>query len=432
MTAEFQIDVSWLAEAYGPIEIGKTAASLSIRIGEETATRIEDDWAKTVQSQTRVAAYPLAIWLASSWWRLRWEARPFKGVPGTSWRMAHELPAAGHGFLWPPLTFESDGERILASCRPTRPLSGEPLRYLADFRESISASSFERTIDDFLDLVLARLASSGVMGTELEAIWKEVREERQDPELARLRQLEACLGFEPDGAPEDVLSRLTLLDSAAGPGAINEIAPICSGPDPAQALAEIEAFASLPGVHAKVQIAANPSWEGAEVAPWVMGRELARHVRRESGLGTGAMSDGALADLIGMSSEVFGQVPEYRSPLGLAVRADQDTGLKLLFRKRNRPGRRFEAARFLGEQIRSNAEEIWLPSTDTSTVRQKVQRAFAAELLCPIDALSEFLRDDYSPAAFEAASETFGVSERAVESHLANNHLIPSDWVSAG
>jgi Zn-dependent peptidase ImmA (M78 family) len=75
-------------------------------------------------------------------------------------------------------------------------------------------------------------------------------------------------------------------------------------------------------------------------------------------------------------------------------------------------------------------QERWLPVTDTGTARQKTQRAFAIEFLCPISALDEYLEFDFSAEAMEEAAEYFGVSELAVRSHLANHGRIPVDAVT--
>jgi Zn-dependent peptidase ImmA (M78 family) len=101
----------------------------------------------------------------------------------------------------------------------------------------------------------------------------------------------------------------------------------------------------------------------------------------------------------------------------------------LFFRRRNRPGRRFEAARFIAEQLQAPTTDRWLAATDARTARQKTQRAFAAELLCPIDVLRSELAGDYGDEALEEAAERFGISVRAVQSQLANHDLIPFDAV---
>ena len=75
----------------------------------------------------------------------------------------------------------------------------------------------------------------------------------------------------------------------------------------------------------------------------------------------------------------------------------------------------------------ANTNDRWLPATDAKTARQKLQRAFAIEFLCPIQSLTEFLGDDFSSDATEEAAEHFGVSHTAVETHLVNNGLLSSD-----
>ena len=144
------------------------------------------------------------------------------------------------------------------------------------------------------------------------------------------------------------------------------------------------------------------------------------------------MSDEELASVLNIPADRLRRpaVATSRPHLGLAIRNGQQDHLKLLFRKRNRPALRFEAARFVAEEILTPKQESWLPATDTSTARQKVQRAFAAEFLCPIGALRDFLNGDFSPEAIEEAGEYFGVSELAVKSHLANHRQIPFDSVT--
>jgi len=425
------IDVSWLPESHGPREVSCTAASLRIEIGDKVATRIDDDWSKSVWESTRVSAYPLALWIASSWWRLRWESRPFRSAPDTSWRMSHEVAGAGHGYLWPLMTFESDGLAIDVTCRPSNPLSGEPIRYLAGFRDTISASVFEQILDQFADLVLARLDASGIGQTDLHHLWRAVREERRDPDLAHSRQLEARLGFDPGEAPEVLMQRLSALCRSAGQGAVDELAPVCAGPENAAILDKIQQFAEGPGVTAHGSMAESLKAENAVFStPWERGQSLARMARQHLGLDHRPISDKQLADALGVSEFPKPDPLFARSPLGLAIRSSGGSQMKLLFRKRNAPALRFEAARFLSEQVSAPEWESWLPATDTRTARQKAQRAFAAEFLCPIGALRQFLDKDFSPDSIAAAGEHFGVSDLAVKSVLANHREIAYDLVT--
>jgi hypothetical protein len=344
--------------------------------------------------------------------------------------MSHEMPGAGHGYLWPLVTFESDGEQIDTVCRPSNPLSDEPVKYLASFRETISASTFELTLDEFVSLVLARLEACGTGGTYLHDLWREVREERADPELTNERRLEARLGFDPGEAPEGLMRRLDVLCESAGRGAVDELAPVCAGPQYAGILDRIEYFSSLPGVTAHPSMADSFSLpEVAFTAPWERGRGLARMARQNLGFGNQPISDKQLAEALGIFELPKPDGPASRPPLGLVIRNSGTNRMKLLFRKRNLPALRFEAARFLSEQVSAPQGESWLPATDTSTARQKAQRAFAAEFLCPIGTLRQFLNGDFSPEAIEEAGEYFGVSDLAVKSVLANHREIPFDWV---
>jgi Zn-dependent peptidase ImmA (M78 family) len=72
-------------------------------------------------------------------------------------------------------------------------------------------------------------------------------------------------------------------------------------------------------------------------------------------------------------------------------------------------------------------KEKWLPVTDIATARQKMQRAFAAEFLCPIDTLLEHLGGDYSQDRMEEVAAHFEVSGLAVHTHLVNNGILSRD-----
>jgi hypothetical protein len=343
--------------------------------------------------------------------------------------MSHEVAAAGHGFVWPRLVFASDGDTISVQCRPTSSLSEEPVRYLSEFDVWMRADEFETATDQFVDLVLRRLDSLGE--TELHVLWKEVLSERADPDQAAGRRIEARLGYDPDEAPLELVGRIVSLATQVGTGAVDEIAPVCAGSGPESILNEVVRLASRPGVMGRIDLRRECIEEDRNCAPWYAARLLARRLRVSLGLGTQRIGNQDLADLIGIpAQELKGQAtPATSGPIGLAVRNWPGNELKFLFRKRNAPGRRFEAARFLADFLCAEQPDRWLPVTDAATARQKLQRAFAAEFLCPIESLKNYLGAEFLPEAFEDAAEYFGISERAITSHLANHHLIPRGFV---
>ena len=430
MTSNFSIGSEWLSSESGSPEIRETSAFISIAFDDYLATRCEDGWSKSIRPNVRASAYPLALWFAASWWRLRWEPSYDKKTQDSdAWRMAHELPATGHGFIWPRLIFASDGEAIDVTCLPSSRVSPEMIKYLELFHTSTAAAIFEQTASEFISLVLARLNALGIQETSLHALWEEVNEERANPEAAAYRRLEARLGFDPDDAPEALVERLLGLMPRVGPEAIGEVAPACAGSDPVDVFDRIVQLAASPGIEATFPITdfentvVSPVY--ARTKPWDRGRLLARAVRARLSLGNDRLSSKNFSALLGVSPSVLERQQETQKPLSLGVRDARPEVVKLIFRRRSVPGRRFEAARLLGDHINAPVEERWLPATDAKTVRQKIQRAFAAEFLCPIDRLKDFLGQDYSSDdAINEAGDYFGISPLAVRSHLANHGLI--------
>lgn len=412
----------WSTSQQGPREIRETTCYLSIKISDKIATRIEDRWSKTVDDRIHISAYPLAIWLAASWWRLRWEPRP-RSTPGLDWKMSHLMPAAGHGYLWPVLQIDCDGEEAFITCTSTSQVDHEPIRFLSSFDATAKVRDLEAAIDDFIEFVTLRLQSIEIHDSELQRLWKEILEERNDAEASRYRRLEAQLGFEAGEGPEDLLDRLLSLRTRAGEEAIGEIALACSGSDPSGALSGILERIEAGGVTGKLRI---PSLQkpGAELPPWQRGRQLASTARKSSGISTDRVEDTVLEEILGAKLSSGLLSTKNKVSAGIVVR-DPDTGsAKYHFRRHNSSGLRFEAARFMGDALIAPAEDRWLMESDSNSARQKLQRAFAAEFLCPIDRLTEFLGGDFSNEAIDEAGMHFQVSSLAIQSHLANHQVI--------
>ena len=432
MPSKFTIQADWVPGEFERDDIAATMAELCIKLDDRTATDIEDTWSRSVRPTVRLSALPLAMWFASSWWRLRWEPRPSNMAEiRTAWRMAHEMPAAGHGFIWPVVSFESDGNSIDVRCVPTQYSDSEPIRYLSGLHTSVGVEEFEQVIDEFIQLVIERLRLSERESFELADLWAEVRSERADREVYEYRKIEALLGFDPDEAPADLIDRLLSMSSRAGHRAITEIAAMGGRDKVADDLQQLIDISETRGLQASMsneieQIRPACTLDSTgQAPPWELGRTAASQLRSLGGLGDAPLSDGDLAQLFSIDATLlsYDDTPD-RPPIGLAVRNGSSAVVNLHFRKRHRRGRRFEAARFIAEKIFAPAEESWLPVSDSKTYRQKVQRSFAAEFLAPISGLKCFLNGDFSPDATDEAAGRFGLSSLAIRSHLANHGLI--------
>lgn len=432
MSRPFAIDMEWLDGSYGAPEIRQTTGWLDIVVDGQRATRNEDHWSRTVRSTVLVSGFPLALWLATSWWRLKRESAP-SDMRNISWRMAHELPAAGHGYVWPCLSFTSDGEGVEIRCRIGDSDPSSTVSYLSHFAKRLSAADFELAVRDFIDFVLARLDAVGILESDLHVIWGEIDAECRDKIVANRRSFEARLGFDPDEAPVEVVDRLMALASDAGEDAAAEIASACAGERAGAELMAVQTLAANAGLVGRIDL--EPSaliWSGptpdAIATPWDRGHDLARTARQVLGFGSAPVSDAQLSGILGIApGDLSGSNAVWNSSkLGLAIRADSSNELRFVYRKPIRQARRFESARFLGDFLSAPFTDKWLPSTDTKTARQKMQRAFAAEFLMPIVSLKEFMIADFSQDNMEAAAEHFQVSPLAVRSHLANHGLVPA------
>ncbi|MEO5341062.1 MAG: hypothetical protein H7837_11205 [Magnetococcus sp. MYC-9] len=435
MNESFSLIPQWFPAGHGPDEIRQTSGFLRIDIQNRPATRVDDDWAKSVRDTVLVSCYPLAIWFASSWWRLCWEPIP-ETAPNTDWCLSHDMRGAGHGFLWPPMRFISDGETVSIICTPSAAESNEPIRYLTNCRASIPVDAFTKAIESFIQTVLARLDVVGMQNTELHAIWREVVMERGNLQATSHRRLEATLGFDPDGAPEDIAENFLKLSEEAGEAAVIEIAAACANRDPSLILDDIRKSVVSSGITGN--LSGIPKLSTADLcdrlnpAPWDRGRALARAVRAVLGNRMDPIPDRHMCDLLGVRTEdlTVDHTPMARLPWSLAIRETEGNQVNLLFRYKGLCSRRFEMARWLGDSFLAPMRDRWLPATGKKTARQKMQRAFAAEFLAPIDALHSFFDGDFTDEdRIEEAGKHFGVSPLTVKSHLSNHSLVLPETV---
>lgn len=123
------------------------------------------------------------------------------------------------------------------------------------------------------------------------------------------------------------------------------------------------------------------------------------------------------------------QAHQPSGPLSFSL-DDSPTKGKVVLRSKFETGRRFNLARLLGDRVAAAGGGRLIPATRAHTYRQKVQRSFAAEFLCPFEPLADMLQGDFSAEAIEDAASQFNVSERTVRTLLANHHLIDREEVA--
>jgi hypothetical protein len=403
------------------VEDEATLGELGIHVGQTCLTQAVDSNSNEPRNGANLSAYRLAEWLAWHWWRLRWE--PARQRPrDVDWSAAHDLACIGGGWLWPNITIKSDGVRIVLHARSSREVETEPLRYTTDTIKYISAATFEEGVDDFVASVLTRLESCTCRDTDLHSIWSELNTERQDEEVSLYRRFEAHLGYNPDEADSALIERLIIDGAAVGLDAMSEVA----ADDRQSALGVRETareygFDTRPGdgVH---RDSALPAVDRSQVPAWKVGVDVASQLRGQEHLGDAPITNTRLADLCGIRKQDLSRRDSTRNvAFTFALDDEKSQTGRVVLRSGREQERRFAVARLLADRLLDEKGELLHPATRAYTYRQKMQRAFAGEFLCPVNSLLGFLNDDFSDEKQQDAAEHFNVSQLTVQTLLVNN-----------
>ena len=333
----------------------------------------------------------------------------------------------GAGYIWPDLSFSSDWETVLVSARRTEPSAAQPIRYLNDFSVSIPVEDFKRGIDGFMIGTIARLTETVGRETDLSGLWSTVVDERRDGDLARRRKLEACMGYDPDEAPRELLDNLQDAIGTYGDGAVHELAAACKN----ETLPQIETLADeTRRKHLNVRLASYDTLSGRIADECSALYPLWKRAKKAAGIARsvwnvdGPISTRVLADLFEVDdNELSERLTDGPPRLSAGLRDDDDPGrMRISWNIRSPSARRFSLARLVADHLASPPEERLLPATRVITSRQRFQRAFAQELLCPYDKLQDVIGPGPpSVDDVEYAAEQFDVSTWVIVCALANN-----------
>ena len=410
-----------------------TLGRLTIVANGHCATEGMDLHENALEEGPLVSGYPIAQWLAWNWWRLRWEPPMPRSAPHRStesWAMSHMLSTIGSGYCWPDITITSDGFSTELACRAWTDTAHATFRYLGQERtEVVLTSAFDSAVDAFIESVLELLPGGGRSDDSLRTLWAEIRQERQDPVVERFRRMEARIGSDPDEREEGEIEALLARAVQLGEAAFEELAgdPLVHTDDNGRLLRgrEIEETARRFGFHWNPNEAVtlhdapdSGAW-GSEPA-WKAGQSAAQALREQEHLGLDPLNDQRLCDLVGVSEEAL--ETDAVATKVIAFMLHQHESPSVVLRSRNLPGRRFELARLLGDRALVGDGRLF-PATSTSSYRQKVQRAFAAELLCPWDAAEPMLHAVVSEDDAMDVANYFGVSPLLLLNRVSDHGL---------
>lgn len=402
----------------------------TIRAGEVCLTEGFDSYINGYRTGPLVSGYYAAEWFVWNWWRLCTEPR--SGAP--DWWRAHRMIAIGEGYIWPRITIFSDGLRTtLVSEESARP-DARPFRYFGSKTVVLPTKEFEAALDSFVPQMLGRLREEHVPDTNLDRLWRDLIEERKDPEQRRLRRLEALLGREPDESQDSLVQEMVDDADDLGANAVEELAAdrgqdrtgsgsIVTGRR-IRDMAEVDGVKAAPRDAVRLAAFSGVSW-GGDVPAWRVGAAAARALREQEGLGAASISDRRLAQMAGTLERVL-EAPAALQQISFVLDERMESA-RIVLRSRWHAGRRFDLARLIGDRLIRGWGEPLHPATHGGTYRQKAQRSFAAELLAPFEAVDEMMHGDYSAEHQQEVADYFDVSVMTVNSLLKNHGRIERD-----
>ena len=452
MRSAFSISHEWLHSKM--LEDSERATQAKVYMLATTGHRrshlmaCESRWDEEVRDYARLSTLPIAHWFKSNWWRLLWEASTEGGV-SPDWKMSHKIGAAGEGYVYPDITFTSDWDTVHIQAKGGTRFRTAPISYTESCNVFVPVDDFRQAMAGLIEETIDRLNTTGEKGNELAAIWNIINEEQSDPEQAEWRKMEACLGYDPDEAPEDLVEKLlSMYSSDFGAEAVQEVA-VASKDKATNDIDILSDYFSLSRPQWSVRVEGRSKildqmnanihngYRRHDVElPWQRASRAARVAREVWQLAKDPIATSKLTEIFGVNIQDEDMVSDSMTgqiPLSAGMRARSDGDFDIILRQRHPTGRRFALARLIGDFLNDSKQEPLMPATNAKTNRQKFQRAFAQEFLCPAQELGDYLNLDMYPFPTEDdiddAAHHFDVSPATVQMTLVNKGMVEREML---
>ena len=438
-----RFEVDWQVEGVNAAaEERSTIADLRIFIGGDNVCAYEQprrrskgrttaDRRTNVQhvDHVTVSVYPLAEEIALNWWRL------FGSRDGE----LRLLDGRG-GYALPDVRLAFDGAGLAVRCLAAV-YENPDVRFTHRGDSRLTRAEAESALTDFLQNVVDRLTAAEVQDSGLQLRWKRVLASRQDAEESAFCEAAGALGLDPyhitdtdaelivnvgalfTGDPlAELLSGFSTADSrACGHGVLAWLH---------KAEARPESLSQLPGLDDLRDAMADVRQSGQDEWPWAAGYRCARAVRRHLNIGLGERLDvPALAERL--EGTRFADAPPVSGVRAIVETRAEATHVHLpTIRSRyGEMSKLFAFCRALGDAVANPAVERSAVNDLHNAVRQATGRAFAAELLTPIDEVLSMQDDGKN---LREIAEDFGVAQAVVERQLQNQQRIRTACEATG
>lgn len=437
MTSRPELRVRWEWEPSGAVrarEHAATWARVEIWVGSECVTLVEDRESGSSRRSVYCPLYPLAEWIAYNWWFIQSDARPASGLavrwaPDRSHTSAllrrHSIRGSGDGFLWPDLVIVPEGRQTRLVWRRDRSESADRvISYLNQGEALVDPTSVVQELEYVVSEVLTRLAEQGISDTPLHKEWEAIQQAH--PEEAEFCHAAARLGLDPYSEVGPYQSSILRASELLSGNLLNDFLDAVEPKNIDTALDWIESAGEVIRADRK---------RGAEVRelrrelrhdlnrrsafPWEVGWAQAKQVRSTLGIADTAPFD--------LKKYILGieHISADRRLLAAGGPVQHNDPVVVTGQSQPVPARRFTLARAFWHHLWDEEDALFLVTT-AYTDRQKIERAFAAELLAPAAGVSRSLESTPEGATtedMERVAAAFEVSPLVVRHQLQNQLL---------
>lgn len=410
----FRYSANWVEDVPNAApEEQATVADLRLFLSEQNVTmHVRGEQAF---DHITVSLYPIAEGLAHDWWT----------IFGDRDRQI-SLVKYRSGFVLPDVRFQFDGSAFEISALQ-RTYRNPDVRFWGGTSEFLTRAEAEGVLSHFISVVLEQLTKR-VSNTGAALRWARVQASRQDAEEAAFCECAGALGRDPY---EVDISVSDLIDDAARIFTGEPLNEFLAGAKNFSASNLLEwirrAESRSTGkstVHNLSAIADAVSLEaptrGSE-RPWALGYRRARALRRHLGV-----SQSSRFTTLSALARQFGASQKFEPADNIdgirALRSDHNGNISIHLRDHGSSPHAEEAARF--SFARAVGDVTCFPGPTRAVVnelhfatRQAAGRAFAAELLAPIEEIKSMLADKHDTITI---AEEFGVSTVLIDRQIEN------------
>jgi hypothetical protein len=234
------------------------------------------------------------------------------------------------------------------------------------------------------------------------------------------------MGYDPDEAPDQTIADLQTAALVYGSSAVEEMA----AQSMQNAIAQIETLWGEPRKEALPLVIPNfdilkkriNHAMRSSLFPWQKATEAARILREVCVLNPGPVSTSTLAEILGIRKGSLENASSVKGPMDAGFRNGNLNGFSAFLKSPFQANRRFALLRLVGDHLTAPQDDKLLPAAPgAKTQRQKFQRAFAQEFLCPYSDLIEYVNSmDPSDEDIEDAAHHFDVSALMIKTILVN------------